>query len=166
MSATAPIAIIAIMSSAKAIPIIVAGAHEAMGAKVASALAPEVEMIYFVPRDVRTQEVPILFRGEKPDSPSSSVGTGNFGVAPKAILLGGAFKAADIEELRTLAATGAAATGKEKLRIPWISIDNSKSEIPLGPGYAEDVAARCKSVILRLKEEGKLEGNDEGIYRV
>lgn len=123
-------------------------------------------VVHFVVKSAVKTELPLLFTNRVPEPKSSSLGTGNWSVAPRAVVFGGAFSAADIEELRGLI------SGTENARrIPWLHADitlGTVSPPPFGvykKEYADSVLQRMKAVLARLQEEGKLDGDgDDGLY--
>jgi hypothetical protein len=96
-----------------------------------------------------------------PDPCSSSLGTGNWTEPPAALLLGGAFQDEHIERLQRLVEEGGA-----KRKIPWLRIDASKPTpaAPPNPAYGVAIVQRMKDELTKLKEEGKLDGGDGGVY--
>lgn len=109
-----------------------------------------------------------MLSGKPPANPSSSLGTGNWSAPPRALLLGGAYQAEDIEKLRKLVneTEGAA-------KIPWLRADIGQgAPVSMKPTeaqakeYGMKVSKRMKDKLNALDAEGKLgEGNDE-IYLV
>lgn len=111
-------------------------------------------------------ELPLLLTSQVPDPKSSSIGTGNWAVPPRAIVFGGAFTLADILALRELA------SGIEnRRRIPWLRADVALGKLPApAPGvvdkaYSDSILQRMKATLGRLQGEGKLDGDgDEELY--
>lgn len=123
-------------------------------------------VIHFILAAAVKTELPLLLTNQVPDPKSSSIGTGNWAVPPRAIMFGGAFTLADILELRELA------SGIEnRRRIPWLRADVALGTLPApAPGvvdkaYSASIIQRLKAVLGRLKAEGKLDGDgDEELY--
>lgn len=123
-------------------------------------------VIHFALAAAIKTELPLLLTNQVPDPKSSSIGTGNWAVPPRAIVFGGAFTLADILALRELA------SGIEnRRRIPWLRADISLGNLPAPkPGvvdkaYSESILQRLKAMLGRLQGEGKLDGDgDEELY--
>jgi hypothetical protein len=106
-------------------------------------------------------ELPALLTNKPPESPSSTLGSGDWTVPPRAFLLGGAYTDEDIQRLKELL------EGTLGVRsIPWLRVDSSKPSPPIGPEYAVAVVARFKEVLKKLEAEGKLNEDDGGVYLV
>jgi hypothetical protein len=104
-------------------------------------------------------ELPIVLKGEIPEVRSSQLGSNNWAVPPRAILIGGAFDDAAVKELRQ-AVVDAGATRK----IPWLHVDHSKPR-PVIVGneaqYGDMIAKRFKDGLNRLRDEGKLDADGD-----
>lgn len=115
--------------------------------------------IHFTLAAAATTEIPLLLKGEVPSPSSSSLGSGNWSAFPKAIVFGGAYQDADVEELRKLVA---ATPGTR--RIPWLRVDSTLPHPPPGPEYAKAVVVRLKAMLAKLEEEGKFDVEDDSVY--
>ncbi|KAF7347163.1 hypothetical protein MVEN_01470800 [Mycena venus] len=147
------------MSTVKPIPIIVTGGTEKIGSVVVASMKPEYEVIHFTLAAEATKEIPLLLKGEVPSPSSSSLGSGNWSVFPKAILFGGAYKDEMIEDVR-----GAVAKTAETKRIPWLRVDSNLPHPPLGPEYGAAIVERAKAILGKLEAEGKLDVEDDSIH--
>lgn len=99
--------------------------------------------------------IPALLTGQAPPShpETSSIGSGNYTVVPRAVVLGSAFDDAAVEVLR-----GAVAKAQGARKVPWLRHDLSKPSPPIGPEYGKVVLARAKEALGKLEREGKLDG--------
>lgn len=166
-----------------AIPIITSGGSEAIGRSAADNLKPEYEgtvmpnpappltsqrpnadtilVICFLPESTVDRDLPLVLKGEVPAEGKSGVGSGNWSEPPKALILGGSYSNEAVERLRKLIDETPGVS-----RIPWLHLDPAKVTLPIGPGYGLEVAARTKETLKKLETEGKLNGNDGGLYLI
>ncbi|KAJ7239800.1 hypothetical protein B0H12DRAFT_1025071 [Mycena haematopus] len=147
------------MSTGKPIPIIGSGAAETVGSIVVASAKPEYEAIHFTLATSALTEIPLLLKGEVPNPSSSSLGSGDWSVFPKAIVFGGAYDDTQFEEVRK-----AVAKTSGTKRIPWLCVDNNLPHPPVGPDYAVVVARRMKAMLNKLEGEGKFDVDDDSIY--
>ncbi|KAL0941234.1 uncharacterized protein CTRU02_203997 [Colletotrichum truncatum] len=142
------------------IPIIICGKTEQVGSGVIEGLKPEFEVIHFVQSpDSGAAIIPAILSGKTPPShpDSSSIGTGNYTVPPRAVVLGSLFDEAGFTTIKNAVLADPAAKN-----ILWLRNDTSKPGPPIGPGYPESVIARVREAMARLEKEGKLDGEYAG----
>ncbi|KAI1452757.1 hypothetical protein F4805DRAFT_462477 [Annulohypoxylon moriforme] len=146
------------------IPFILAGQFEEVGKAFSEAVKPDFEVVYFAtsPQAALT-DIPLVLKGEVP-TPSSKVGSGNLvNGPPKAVVIGAqAYDDAWIEAARQ----ELRATGK---RVPFLKPDVAGAQGGgVGAGSqgdrAKEAAERVITALKKLEDEGKLEGNDDGVY--
>ncbi|RSM11820.1 hypothetical protein CDV31_006588 [Fusarium ambrosium] len=149
------------MAEAGPIPIILCGKTEGIGRAVVASLKPEIEVIHFVLAGESGQAIiPPLLAGQSPPShpETSTIGSGNYSQIPRAILLGGAFDEATIAPLRDVVK---ATSGTRN--IPWVLQDLTLPAPPVGTAeYSALMTKRSKDALLKLEQEGKLDGNHDG----
>lgn len=159
-------------SSQKTIPIILCGKTEAIGRGVVKGLKPDYEgtphspassvqthllcvVVQFITGpEAAISEIPTLLQGQLPVSPTSTLGTGNVSVRPKAIVLGGAF-VETFEDVKREVEKQMVEIGGSK--IAWCMHDASKPHPPIGPEYGKAVLERCRELLGRLRDGGKLD---------
>ena len=113
------------------------------------------------PDDGRTN-IPLLLSGLKPRSQQSHLGSQDFSRVPQAVLFGGGYDDATIEEIRK---TVMGTLGARK--VPWLKADQLKTAAGPQPGtreYADSIAPRVKAALNKLEREGKLDGSEDGIF--
>ncbi|XDG09898.1 hypothetical protein ABKA04_009513 [Annulohypoxylon sp. FPYF3050] len=146
------------------ISFILAGQYEEVGKAFSEAIKPDFEVVHFStsPQAALT-DIPLVLKGEIP-TPASKVGSGNLSNgAPKAIVIGAqAYDDAWIEATRQ----ELAASGK---KIPFLkptATGNQGHVVGTGSqGERAKVAAeRVATALKKLEAEGKLDGNDDGVY--
>lgn len=52
-------------------------------------------------------------------------------------------------------------------KVPWLKADQQKTEagpVPGSKNYAESIGPRAKESLGKLENEGKLDGNEDGIF--
>ncbi|WYZ36758.1 hypothetical protein EsH8_II_000264 [Colletotrichum jinshuiense] len=138
------------------IPIVLCGKAERIGRGVIEGLKPEYEVVHFITTAPSGAAIiPALLTGQAPPShpETSSIGSGNYTVVPRAVVLGSAFDDAAVEVLR-----GAVANAQGARKVPWLRHDLSKPSPPIGPEYGKVVLARAKEALGKLEREGKLDG--------
>ncbi|PSN73141.1 hypothetical protein BS50DRAFT_616594 [Corynespora cassiicola Philippines] len=137
-----------------ALPVILCGKTEQIGAGAITHLKPEFEVVHFVltPEGGKAQ-IPAILRGEKEVQGDSTLGTKNFEKVPVAIFLGGGYSDDDIESMRISA--------KNIKDVPWLRPDLTKPAPPLGPEYGKAMVLRIKETMAELVNQGKFEGNGE-----
>lgn len=176
------------------IPILATGRTDAIGRQVMALMKPEYEsewsllipfpllhniiclsrltqahvVIHFTFASSIMDELPYLLKGSAPPNPSSTLGSGNWSSPPQALLIGGAYKDKDVEEVVKLAERTEGA-----MDIPWLRIDSGKMQPPSGEptpeqamAYGKAIVQRFKEGLHKLKEEGKLGQGKSGIYLV
>ncbi|KAI8653552.1 hypothetical protein NCS55_01342300 [Fusarium keratoplasticum] len=165
------------MAETAPIPIILCGKTEGIGRAVIAALKPEIEgplpfnsfralltctVVHFVLAGESGQAIiPPLLAGQSPPShsESSTIGSGNYSQVPRAILLGGAFDEATIAPLRDAVKATSGARN-----VPWILQDLTLPAPPVGtPEYSALMTKRSKDALVKLEQEGKLDGGHDGI---
>ncbi|KAK1750129.1 hypothetical protein QBC47DRAFT_394651 [Echria macrotheca] len=141
------------------IPIFVVGQREEIAQFVIEAVKPEYEVVQMILGKAAKEELPIYLRGEIPATKSSQLGSNNWAVPPRAILIGGAFNDAEVAELRQTV-VDAGATRK----IPWLHVDHNKPR-PVIVGneaqYGDSIAQRFKDALNRLRDEGRLDADGD-----
>ncbi|KAI2472446.1 hypothetical protein F4781DRAFT_361814 [Annulohypoxylon bovei var. microspora] len=142
------------------IPFILAGQFEEVGKAFSEAVKPDFEVVYFTtsPQSALT-DIPLVLKGEIP-TPSSKVGSGNLAHGtPKAVVVGAqvyddAWLEAARQELR--------AAGK---RVPFLKPDTTGAQGGGSQGdRAQAAAERVAKALRKLEGEGKLDGEDDGVY--
>jgi len=111
--------------------------------------------------DGRTN-IPLILSRRKPSSQQSNLGSQDFSQVPRAVLLGGGYDDAAIEELRK---TAMETPGRRK--VPWLKADQQKTAAGSQPGtkeYVESIATRIKEALRLLEAEGKLDGSEDCIF--
>lgn len=106
--------------------------------------------------------IPLILSGHKPTSQLSSLGSQDFSQVPRAVLFGGGYDDVTVEKIRK-----AAMKVQGVRQVPWLKADQVKTARGPKPGtkeYAESIAPRIKEVLGRLVREGKLDGNEDGIF--
>lgn len=106
--------------------------------------------------------IPLLLSGSHPKDPLSQIGSGDYSRVPQAVILGGGFTAADIDQLRQ-----AALDNENARKVPWLKANLQKTAE--GPemgteGYAQTIPARVREAMSKLAEEGKFDGHTDGIF--
>ncbi|EFQ31647.1 uncharacterized protein GLRG_06936 [Colletotrichum graminicola M1.001] len=163
-----------------AIPVVVCGKMEQVGGKVIAGLMPEYDaqsgdwidtntspkVIHFVTSPASGAVIlPALLASRPlPSHPdTSTIGSGNYAAAPRAVILGGAFDDAATAVLQEAVADARARASADVRTVPWLRQDSSKPAPPRGgPGYGEAIVARVRKALARLEGEGKLDGNYGG----
>ena len=106
--------------------------------------------------------IPRILSGLKPSSQQSSLGSQDFSQVPRAVLFGGGYDGVTVEKMRK------AATETQGVRkVPWLKADQQKTARGPEPGtkeYSKSIAPRVKEALDRLEREGKLDGNEDGIF--
>jgi hypothetical protein len=171
------------MTARRGIPILTCGRHEAVGATAIDMLKPEYEgmfasafnslfsfarltarkVIHLImsPEDGLTN-IPLILSGLKPSSLQSSLGSQDFSQVPRAVIFGGGYDDVTIENLRK-----AVMETQGARKVPWLKADQQKTARGPEPGtreYSESIAPRVREVLGRLEREGKLDGNEDGIF--
>lgn len=100
------------------------------------------------PEDGASQ-IPAILRGENPPAPKSELGTKDYSTAPVAVILGGGYDDAGVEQMMK------ASVGTKP--VPWLRPDLTKPAPPLGPEYGKALVARIKELLAQLEKEGKLD---------
>lgn len=104
-------------------------------------------------------EIPYALRSEAPPSQSSSIGSGNFRQAPRAIVFGGAWTAGDVARVQSELEGKIGAEG-----VVMMMKDGGRDGMPLGPGYGVHIVGRVKSALGRVldRKDGK-DGEGDGV---
>ncbi|KAL8860446.1 MAG: hypothetical protein Q9178_003105 [Gyalolechia marmorata] len=111
------------------IPIILCGRRPTHIAEaIIAGLRPEFEVIHLVlSPDEGKAQIPAVLRGEAPGShEADNIGTKNYSKAPAAVILGGAYKEADMIEMREAC--------KNDSKVPWLRQDPNITASPMDPG--------------------------------
>ncbi|KAI1099344.1 hypothetical protein F4804DRAFT_349442 [Jackrogersella minutella] len=143
------------------IPLILCGQFEEVGKAFSEAVKPDFEVVFFTtsPQSALA-DIPLVLKGEIPSG--GAVGTGDLSHgSPRAVVVGAqAYDDAWVEaarhELR--------AAGK---RVPFLKPDLSAAPAAGGQGggdRAKAVAERVVKALRKLEGEGKLDGEDDGVY--
>ncbi|TKW52965.1 hypothetical protein CTA1_3924 [Colletotrichum tanaceti] len=152
-------------ASPPAIPIVMCGKTEQIGLSVIAGLKPEYEVIHFVTTPASGAVIiPALLASgaPPPHAETSTIGSGNYAAAPRAVILGGAFDDAAVAVLRKAVADAQEGGSADVRRVPWLRQDPDKPAPPLGPEYGKAMVARVKEALARLEAEGKLGGTHGG----
>ncbi|OTB01118.1 hypothetical protein M426DRAFT_224002 [Hypoxylon sp. CI-4A] len=152
------------------IPVILLGQFEEVGKAFADAVKPNFEVIHFTTTPAAAlSEIPLLLKGEIPAAATTTsasakpkVGTGNLiHGAPKAIVIGApTYDEAFVESARKELAV----LGKS---VPILKPDSGVGAAKHDGPSAEKAALaaeRAVSVLKKLDDEGKLDGDDDGVY--
>ena len=119
-------------------------------------------MHFILGPEAAIDEIPVILKGQTLASQSSTLGTSNDAVRPKAIVLGGGFVGV-FENVKSEVEKQFAQSGGS--RVAWCMHDASKPHPPPGPEYGKVVMERCKELLGRLQSEGKLDdGRTETYY--
>jgi hypothetical protein len=106
--------------------------------------------------EAASEELPLILQGSAPPTQTSTIGSGNIASIARAVVLGGAYEDETIRE-SCVKVSGAR-------NVPWLKQDKTKPTPPLGPSYGEAMVQRVREAIHQLEKEGKLDGNDGGVY--
>ena len=90
-------------------------------------------------------QIPALLAGQSAPS-NSTIGTKNYTSAPSAVILGGGYDDAGIEEMMKATAENSAAK-----HVPWLRPDLTIPTPPLGPEYGKAMVQRLKIVLADLQ---------------
>lgn len=99
------------------------------------------------------EQIPFIFRGEKPPSADSDLGTKDYSQKPVAVILGAGYDDDGVNVMME--------ASKGIHPIPWLRPDTSKPAPPLGPEYGKALVARIKQLVVELERDGKM--NDEKV---
>jgi hypothetical protein len=171
------------MADRRGIPILSCGRREAVGATAIEMLKPEYEgmlvsaykslslftritlrkVIHFImSKEDGITNIPLILSGLKPTSQQSNLGSQDFSRVPQAVLFGGGYDDITIGEIRK------AVIGTQGVRkVPWLKADQQKTAMGPDPGtkeYNESIAPRVREALEKLEREGKLDGNEDGIF--
>ncbi|KAF5678628.1 hypothetical protein FHETE_1180 [Fusarium heterosporum] len=117
-------------------------------------------VVHFVlPGESGKAIIPELLSGKHPSShpESSSIGSGNYEHAPRAVVLGGAFEDSDIAALRDAVKAVNGARG-----VAWVRQDLSQPAPPVtSPEYPKLMTRRTKEAVIQLEKDGKLDGTHD-----
>ncbi|KAK1958528.1 hypothetical protein LY78DRAFT_707559 [Colletotrichum sublineola] len=151
--------------SSTVIPVALCGKAEQVGCIVIAGLRPEYEVIHFVTSPTSGAAIlPALLASRPPPShpDASTIGSGNYAAAPRAVILGRAFDDAATAVLQEAVADARVQASADVRTVPWLRQDSSKPMPPIGPKYGEAIVARVRVALARLEEEGKLDGSYGG----
>ncbi|KAK1983564.1 hypothetical protein LZ30DRAFT_714075 [Colletotrichum cereale] len=146
-------------------PVALCGKTEQVGRSVIAGLRPEYDVIHFVTTPTSGAVIlPALLTSRPPPShpDTSTIGSGNYAAAPRAVILGGALDDAATAVLQEAVAGARALPFADVRTVPWLRQDPSKPTPPLGPEYGEAMVARVREALARLEGEGKLDGSYGG----
>ncbi|KAF3066509.1 hypothetical protein GL218_08980 [Daldinia childiae] len=158
-----------------AIPVILLGEFETTAKAFSEAILPDFEVVYLstIP-DLAIKALPSVLRGQAPAylQPSDKAKLETASSAPKAIIIAGpAFDDVFITNAQQTIAAAA-----DDLHVPFFKredngliIDGAGSADAVAVAVAktpdiEELAARVVKVLKKAVEEGKLEGEDDGVY--
>lgn len=116
---------------------------------------------FILPGDSGQVIIPALLASKSPPShpDSSAIGSGNYNNAPRAVVLGGAFEESDIATLRDAVKTVNGARG-----VAWVRQNTTLPAPPVtSPEYPKLMTRRTKEAVIKLDEEGKLDGTYDGL---
>ncbi|KAK2027448.1 hypothetical protein LX32DRAFT_640926 [Colletotrichum zoysiae] len=152
--------------SSPAMPVVVCGKTEQVGRIVIASLKPEYDVIHFITSPTSGASIlPALLESRTPPFhvETSTIGSGNYAAAPRAVILGAAFDDAAATVLQEAVADARARSSAGVRTVPWLRNDPSKPAPPRGgPGYGEAVVSRVREALVRLEDEGKLDGSYGG----
>lgn len=164
------------------IPVVLCGRLERVGSIVISELQPDYEgkkishppqqrlshltglpVTYFVMSvEDGIRNLPLLLSGSTPVNDKSNLGSKNYSVPPKAIILGGGYDDGAIAQLRE-AVTNSPGT----VKIPWLKADPDKTKAGPTPGseeYCRAAASRIKYTLGSILERCELGSEDDEIF--
>ncbi|KAI4867984.1 hypothetical protein F4820DRAFT_171067 [Hypoxylon rubiginosum] len=151
------------------IPLILAGHFEEVGKTFQEAVQPDFDVVYFATSpQAGLADIPVVLKGEIPTSAAATgnkVGSGNLAHGiPRAVVLSGSYDDAFVERLRK----AIAAVGKA---VPILKLEHSAGATAGAAGGAKPTADKTKAVaeravkaLKKLEDEGKLDGEDDGVY--
>ncbi|KAF7561048.1 hypothetical protein G7046_g3093 [Stylonectria norvegica] len=146
-----------VASSVKAAAIVLCGIREDIGEIVIEGLKPEYNVVHFIMNPkAGAEDIPEILRGNIPKSSATNIGSRDFSMGIRAVVVGGAFTQDGLTEMQEAAAKVSDTV--------WLRQDKTKAAPPLGPLYAEAMVTRTKETLNRLQAEGKLEGSEGGTY--
>ncbi|KIX09909.1 uncharacterized protein Z518_00990 [Rhinocladiella mackenziei CBS 650.93] len=151
------------MAAHHTVPVLLCGRREDIASVVMAELRPKYEVVQCIMSpDDGLINLPLTLSGSKPRNPESNLGSRDFSRTPRAVVLGGGYDDATVEMLRkTVTET------KGARKVPWLKADQGKTAAgppPGSEGYPVSVATRVKESLDSLEKEGKLEGNEDGIF--
>jgi hypothetical protein len=101
-------------------------------------------------------QIPALLAGQSAPS-DSALGSKNYSSPPVAIILGGGYEDAGIEEMMK-----AVAENSSSKPVPWLRPDLTIPTPPLGPEYGKATVARAKNVLAEI--QAKREMNETKVH--
>ncbi|KAK2047593.1 hypothetical protein LZ31DRAFT_592233 [Colletotrichum somersetense] len=153
--------------SSPAVPVVVFGKTEQVGRIVIDGLMPEYDVIHFITSPTSGALIlPALLEARTPPyhAETSTIGSGNYTAAPRAVIFGAAFDDAATAVVQESVADARARSSAGVRTVPLLRSDPSKPAPPRGgPGYGEAVVSKVREALVRLEEEGKLDGSYGGV---
>lgn len=95
-------------------------------------------------------QIPPLLAGQSAPS-DSSLGSKNYSVPPVAVILGGGYDDAGIEQMMTATAGNSSAK-----HVPWLRPDLTIPAPPLGPEYGKAMVQRVKAAMTEIQTKGEM----------
>ncbi|KAI1765382.1 hypothetical protein GGR53DRAFT_490218 [Hypoxylon sp. FL1150] len=146
------------------LPFILAGHFEEVGKTFQEAVQPQgFDVVHFVTSpQAGLADIPIVLRGEIPTSVTggNKVGSGNLAHGtPRAVVLSGSYDDAFVERLRK----EIAAVGRS---VPILKLEHAGAAAQTKPtaDQTKAVADRAVKALKKLEDEGKLDGDNDGVY--
>ncbi|OTB18758.1 hypothetical protein K445DRAFT_19363 [Daldinia sp. EC12] len=154
--------------TSRPIPIVVCGKAEIVGKMVIEGLKPEYEVILFCLGSKPTAaELPFILHGTPPPSQSSSIGTNSFSTIPYAVIMGAAWSAQDVADVKSAIYQNMPPDVDASAPAPapvLLRNDITKpTPKPPSPEYAAQLVARIRSCLGKLQGGEKPDGPDEGV---
>ncbi|KAI0896051.1 hypothetical protein F4806DRAFT_50062 [Annulohypoxylon nitens] len=146
----------------KAMPIVLCGKAEVVGKQVLEGLKPDIEVILFCQgSDPTAAEVPYILRGVAPPTQSSYIGSGVYTRPPKAVIMGAAWDANAVAQVKAAIQSAGLPAGTA----PIILRNDTSVVTPKPPAreYGEQLIRRIRLVLGKLERGEKLDGPEEGV---
>ncbi|KAI8966179.1 hypothetical protein F5Y11DRAFT_215100 [Daldinia sp. FL1419] len=150
--------------SPRPIPIVVCGKAEIVGKMVVEGLKPEYEVILFCLGSKPTAaELPFILRGTTPPNQSSTIGTGLYSTTPYAVIMGAAWSADDVDDVK--AAIYGNMPSDLSVTAPILLRNDTSIPTPKPPSpeYAAQLVRRIRACLGRLQDGEKVDSPGEGI---
>ncbi|KAI2640854.1 hypothetical protein GGS26DRAFT_180258 [Hypomontagnella submonticulosa] len=149
-----------------ATPVILCGHFEEVGKAFSDGLQPNFEVVFFTtsPQSSLTA-IPQVFAGTIPSSSTGStkIGTGNLSHGlPKAVVVVAGSPATYYDDAWVERARKEISTSGK--RVPILKPDNNPGTAHQQQEKAAAAAERAAKALKKLADEGKLDGEDDGVY--
>ncbi|KAI0848564.1 hypothetical protein F5Y00DRAFT_237765 [Daldinia vernicosa] len=146
------------------IPIVVCGKAEIVGKMVVEGLKPEYEVILFCLGSKPTAaELPFILRGNVPPAQSSTIGTGSYSTTPYAVIMGAAWSADDVADVK--AAIDGNMPPDSSVPAPILLRNDTSIPTPKPPSpeYAAQLVQRIRACLGKIESGMKPNGLENGI---